>query len=151
MKHLLIIGISVLTLTACSSRKAVDEDTLPKDIALKPETSLTQDQKRANMAVLIKEIDLIISKESCNDVAEWKFTPIGSKPCGGPSSYIAYPIKMEEEVLTKVINFTAMQSAFNLKYGLMSDCAMVPEPAGIKCVDGKAVLVGGNLENEIAE
>lgn len=152
MKSLILTCFAISTLVSCSLKKTADNtDTLPKDIALKPEIALTQEQERENMAVLIKEIDSIISKESCTDASEWKFTAIGSKPCGGPSSYIAYPVKMQEEILSKVSDFTAMQSAFNLKYGLMSDCAIVPAPVEIKCEDGKAILFGGNLEKEIAE
>ena len=42
-----------------------------------------------------------------------------------------------------------MQSAFNTKYGLVSDCMMVMPPSGIRCVDGKAVLVSGNSALEL--
>ena len=52
--------------------------------------------------------------------------------------------KIEDEIVTKIKNFTQMQSAFNTKYGLVSDCMMVMPPSGIRCVDGKAVLVSGN-------
>lgn len=152
MKHLLIIAISVLTLASCSSKKGVlDEETLPKDISEKPHDHLSQENDQLEMKNLIKEIDSIIANENCSDPAEWKFTAIGSKACGGPSSYIAYPIKLEAEILPKVTQFTSMQSAFNTKYGLMSDCAMVLPPVEIKCENGKAVLIGDRLEKEEVE
>lgn len=152
MKYVVMIAMSVLTLASCSSKnKLVEEETLPKDIALKPDNHFIQENDQVQMKSLMKEIDSLIGTESCTDAADWKFTAIGSKACGGPSSYIAYPIKLEEEVLPKVSQFTSMQSTFNTKYGLMSDCAMVLPPAEIRCENGKAVLVGDRLEKEEVE
>lgn len=152
MKYLLMIAISVLTFTACSSKKAiVEEETLPKDIALKPDNNFTQEDDQRLMKSLIQEIDSLISAEPCTDVANWKFTAIGAKACGGPSSYIAYPVQLEDEILPKVTQFTSMQSTFNTKYGLMSDCAIVLPPAEIICENGKAVLIGDRLEKEEVE
>ncbi|MPN29835.1 hypothetical protein SDC9_177288 [bioreactor metagenome] len=47
-------------------------------------------------------------------------------------------------MLPKIKNFTDAQSAFNKKYGLVSDCVVVPAPSGIRCENGKAVLISGN-------
>ena len=152
MKHLLIIGISILTLSACSAKKAaMDDDTLPKDISQKPHNHFTQEEEQVQMKNLIKEIDSIIATEICSDPNDWKFTAIGSKACGGPTSYIAYPIKLEAKILPKVIQFTSMQSDFNTKYSLMSDCAMVMPPVEIRCENGKAILVGDQMEKEEVE
>ena len=118
-----------------------DLDTLPKDISLKPDNIILQQEQKQAMSDLIKDIDSLIQKESCEDATNWEFTAIGSKPCGGPSSYIAYPKKLAGEILPKVADLTAKQMAFNKKYGMMSDCAFISEPTGIKCEDGKAVLV----------
>ena len=149
MKHLIVILISVLTWNSCSSKKAVlDEDTLPKDISQKPHNHKSQEDEQLQMKNLINEIDSLVATESCTDPADWKFTSIGAKACGGPSSYIAYPIKLEDQVLPKVTQFTSMQSTFNTKYGLMSDCALVMPPSEIKCENGKAVLIGDHLDKE---
>lgn len=152
MKNLLLIAISTLTLASCSSKKKIaDEETLPKDIALKPENTFSHEEEQVQMKNLIKEIDSLITTESCSDPEEWKFTAIGSKACGGPVSYIAYPIKLEEELLPKVAQFTAMQTAFNTKYKMMSDCAVVLPPVEIKCENGKAILIGDHSEKKEAE
>ena len=146
MKNVLIIAISALTLASCSSKKAViDEETLPKDIALKPNNNFTQEDEQRDLKNLIVEIETQISAETCTDPTEWKFAAIGSKPCGGPSSYLAYPLKLENEILPKITHFTSMQNAFNIKYNLTSDCAMVLPPVEIRCEDGKAVLIGGSI------
>ncbi|MCQ4035431.1 hypothetical protein [Kaistella montana] len=145
MKNLLIIGFATLSLAACQSNKtAVEPETLPKDIALKPDNNLSQQQDKEKLTQLIKEIETMATAQTCTNASDWKFTAIGSKPCGGPSSYIAYPAQLEETILPKIQNFTELQSAFNKKYGLISDCAMVMPPTGIVCENGKAVLVGAN-------
>ena len=152
MKHFLISAILIIILSACSSKKAaMDLETLPKDIALKPHNHSSQEDDQQQMKSLIKEIDALISTETCSNPAEWKFVAIGSKACGGPSSYIAYPLKLEAEICPKVPQFTSMQSAFNTKYKLMSDCAMVMPPVEIRCENGKAVLIGDHQEKETAE
>ncbi len=145
MKNFVLIASSILLLSGCTSKKSLENvDTLPKDIALKPDNLiLQQDEKRA-MSALIKDIDSLIQTQTCSDVADWEFTAIGAKPCGGPSSYIAYPKKLAAEILPKVAEMTAKQMEFNKKYGLISDCSIVPEPTGITCEEGKAVLVKGN-------
>ena len=113
------------------------KETLPKDIALKPDNNYVQQEDYKKLSVMIQEIEAEIAKETCTDASEWRISPIGSKPCGGPSSYIAYPIKIENEILPKIKNVTQMQSAFNQKYGIISDCAVVPAPSGIRCENGK--------------
>ena len=146
MKNLFILALAALSLASCKSKKAVDTETLPKDISLKPENNLSQQDDREDLTRIIREIDALIATEPCTDSSEWKFAAIGAKPCGGPSSYIAYPLKLEDEILPLIEHFTAMQTAFNKKYNLMSDCAMVMPPNGIRCEDGKAILVSGNSE-----
>lgn len=149
MKHLLIIILSLSTLASCSSKKGLEAaETLPKDISQKPQDHFTQEEEQVQMKNLIKEIDSIIGAENCAEAMDWKFAAIGSKACGGPSSYIAYPTKLEEEILPKIAQFTSMQSSFNTKYNLMSDCAMVLPPVEIRCKNGKAVLIGDHIEKE---
>ena len=145
MKNFFLIASSILLLTGCTSKKSLENvDTLPKDIALKPDNLILQQDEKQAMSALIKDIDSLIQTETCSDVADWEFTAIGAKPCGGPSSYIAYPKKLAAEILPKVAEMTAKQMEFNKKYGLISDCSIVPEPTGITCEEGKAVLMKGN-------
>lgn len=145
MKYFLIIALSTLSIIGCKTKNDAEaKENLPKDISLKPENNLSQQQDKEPLTKLIKEIEAAIQKETCTDAADWNFAPIGSKPCGGPSSYIAYPKKMESQILPQIEKFTEMQTAFNKKYQLISDCMMIAPPTGIECVDGKAVLTSEN-------
>ncbi len=152
MRNTLIILLTAIVLHSCGSKKAADNpENFPKDIALKPENNVSQQLDKELMTAKIKEIDSLIATVSCSDPEDWTFAAIGSKPCGGPSSYIAYPKKDEDQILLKIQQFTALQSAFNKKYRLMSDCMMVQPPAGIKCEEGKAVLISGHSLNTAAQ
>lgn len=147
MKNTLLLLFALFLLSACTAKKGVENpDNLPKDISLKPENNLSQQQDQDQLRVMMKEITLLLDNESCTDIAEWDFTAIGAKPCGGPSSYIAYPKKLATEILPKINELSARQEAFNKKYRLMSDCMVVLPPVEIKCEEGKVVLVGGITE-----
>ena len=143
MKNFLLLIVILLPFTACKT-KVINTDTLPKDVSLKPENNLSQQEDRQHLSSLIREIEMQIQSVSCDDAADWAFSPIGAKPCGGPTSYIAYPKNMESHILPEIKRFTEMQSAFNKKYNLTSDCMMVAPPKGVKCIDGEAVLVNEN-------
>ncbi len=104
------------------------------------------DEKGADAKVLKQlyaEIDGLSKKESCTDSTQWAYTAIGRKPCGGPSGYIAYSNKIDtEHFLSRVALYTELETKFNNKWGgNNSDCAMAPEPIGVKCVDGVARLI----------
>lgn len=145
MKKLFISFILLSLLSACASRQTEDPDTLPKDISLKPERN-DPETDRKMMAELIAEIEAMIGKETCTDASQWRISAIGTKACGGPSSYITYPISLETELLPKIKEVTRRQSEFNRKYGVMSDCAIVPPPSAVRCENGKAVLVGSKTD-----
>lgn len=142
MKNISVILGLLLILMACGAKKDIDPETLPKDIALKSENNFAQVEDNEKLRALLAEIEAQINSQPCTDPNQWRISPIGAKPCGGPSSYLAYPVRLEEEILPKIANFTQLKATFNKKYGLMSDCAIVPEPSAIRCEKGKAVLVG---------
>ena len=142
MKRFVLLSSALAVFLSCKTKKVTDN--LPKDIALKPVAEHEVNAETAHLQKLRAEIDSIIQKVPCTDAAEWRSTPIGDKPCGGPMAYLAYPIQKENEILPKIQEYTKQQSAINKKRNLMSDCSYVTPPSGIKCVNKKAVLIKGN-------
>lgn len=147
MKKLLIqvpalVLFSFFVLTSCKA-KIDNTANLPKDIAERPADENSQKYDQAQLDKLKAEIDAEISKEKCTDATtnEWKPAPMGSKACGGPKYYVAYPAKMEATILPKIESYNAKEVEFNKKYNITSDCSFVGEPAGIRCVNGKAEVV----------
>ncbi|MDA1268694.1 MAG: hypothetical protein O2829_06340 [Bacteroidetes bacterium] len=77
---------------------------------------------------------------ACTNASEWKFTPMGSKACGGPARYIAYHRSVEREFLDLVERFTSLQKAYNEKNNVISDCLFVGPPREVICEGNKPVL-----------
>ena len=87
------------------------------------------------------EIIRLSESVACTNASEWKFTPMGSKACGGPARYIAYHQSIERNFLDLVERFTALQKAYNEQNNVLSDCLLVGPPRTIQCEANKAVLV----------
>ncbi len=93
--------------------------------------------------LLSQQSEIIRLSESvpCTNGSEWKFTPMGSKACGGPARYLAYHQSVERELLDLVERFTALQKAYNEQNNVLSDCMLVGPPRTIQCEGNKAVLI----------
>ena len=87
------------------------------------------------------EIIRIAESVPCTNASEWKFTPMGSKACGGPARYIAYHQSVERELLDLTERFTSLQKTYNKKNNVLSDCLLVGPPRTIQCEANKAILV----------
>ena len=87
------------------------------------------------------EIIRLAESVPCTNASEWKFTPMGSKACGGPARYLAYHQSVERELLDLVERFTSLQKAYNEKNNVLSDCMLVGPPRSVLCEANKAVLV----------
>lgn len=149
-----IFGILVMSalLYSCGAKR-MHADDLPKDISEKPahvhtSENINTDQNEIfdpndekKMQDLLNEIDALIVAETCSNAADWRISPLGAKPCGGPSKYIAYPKAKESEILPKIQQYNALQNAYNKANNLNSDCAIVPPPTGIECENGRAILI----------
>ena len=93
------------------------------------------------LELLEQEIILISESVPCTNSTEWKFTPMGSKACGGPVKYIAYHQSVEKKFLELVDQYTFQQQEYNRKNNVVSDCALVTAPRNIICEGRKAFLV----------
>lgn len=141
IKYSALVLISALTMSSCASSKSTDSSNLPIDISERPADESSKKYDEANLDKLKSIIESEIAKEKCTSASDWAFAPMGSKACGGPVSYIAYPKKLETSILRKIENYTQTMSEFNKKYGITSDCMMIAEPSGLRCQSEKAVLI----------
>lgn len=81
---------ALLFMASCTSTKIPDAN-LPKDISERPADENSQKYDQAQLDKMRASIESEISKEKCTDAANWTFSPIGAKACGGPQAYMAYP------------------------------------------------------------
>ncbi len=133
MKLLLYTAFTFLTLLACNSND-LSED---KEVELKKITNLEE------------EIVALAASSVCNDKTECDAIAFGSKPCGGPWSYLVYSNSIDTDLLkSKVEEFNKMQKEYNTKHGIMSDCAVVMPPSDIICEDNKCKAVDNSVPIE---
>lgn len=133
--------IASLTMASCKSAQSNDPADMPKDISERPADESSQKYDEAQLDKMKASIESMTIKEKCTNAADWAFSPLGTKACGGPVSYIAYPKKNEATILPKIEEYTQKMSEFNKKYNITSDCMMAAEPTGVKCQAEKAVLI----------
>ena len=126
MKSLILIGfIFSFLLSGCSTDDAT-----------------TQEQEMQQLEKMYAEISLLSVSQECNNSADWDYTAIGSKACGGPTGFIAYSLKINTAAfLEKVKSYTNAQKEFNEKWNISSTCEVPPAPISIKCENGKARLI----------
>lgn len=154
MKPLTLSFVALLALISCNSAKKINPEKLPKDISLYPAKSrngrYTLQQEGENLRRQFAEIQELAASKPCTDASEWRITAVGSKTCGGPAAYIAYHISVEGEIIPMIQDYTRRQAHYNMEAGILSDCALVPQPSGIHCENGRAVLLKGNAPAETA-
>ncbi|GAA4803071.1 hypothetical protein [Litoribaculum gwangyangense] len=121
---LFILGFTLLS-TQC------DEDAV-----------MTQDEDKEMLLSLKQDIEALANTSVCNESTECKYIPLGSKPCGGPWSYLVYSTSIDTETLeTMVANYNQKEAEYNTKYGIVSDCALVNPPSEIVCGNNSCVAI----------
>lgn len=119
--------VLVCFLSACCKKEAIQ---------------LSQEEEARELQVMSERIMEIAGSVDCEDASGWAFTPIGSKPCGGPDSYIAYPTSINTiQFLALVERYRQAKMQFNTNWGLISDCMVAPAPREVVCEEGVPVLV----------
>lgn len=90
----------------------------------------------------IKKQDIINYISSFNCTIGCNYIALGSKPCGGPREYIAYPGNINETILTEMVEeYNQMEYNYNIQNEIISDCAMVMPPNEVNCVDGICKII----------
>jgi|SRR5690606_5463823 hypothetical protein len=102
--------------------------------------SLEEDKKE--LATLKQTIETLANASVCNENTECKFIAFGSKACGGPKSYLVYSTSIDVEKLEKLVEtYNQKDADFNKKYGVISDCAAVLPPLGLRCENNTCIAI----------
>ncbi len=106
------------------------------------ETSLTQEEEREALNIYKKAIEDLAATAVCNEATECKFIALGSKPCGGPWSYLIYTTSIDTEKLKLwVEDYNKKEALFNAKWGTLSDCGITNPPSSINCENNTCIPV----------
>lgn len=106
------------------------------------ESNGQQDSDLKVLTVLGDEITALADSSVCNDETECAYIAFGSKPCGGPWGYLVYSNSIDtDELIEMVEKFNQLQTNYNLKYSLTSDCSLVAPPDSLICEDNKCKAI----------
>lgn len=88
------------------------------------------------------DVQAQLAEPVCSTVKECRAVPLGSKPCGGPWSYVVFSVATTDSAkLTQAAaRYAEFEADLNRRSGRVSDCRFVaPPPLG--CVEGRCVSV----------
>ena len=127
MRHQLsYLLFSVFILFSCASNETIGDQ----------EDELIQlNQQRA-------AIEQMAVSETCTENTNCKSVAFGSKPCGGSWSYLAYNSAINETLFLDMVEaYNTAENAYNIKWGIASDCMAVGPPLRVECIDGKCTAI----------
>ena len=106
-------------------------------MACSQEVSLTPVDDDQKLVQLSEEIEEFAKNKACSGGDNCKTMAMGSKPCGGPTSYIIYSLSKtdEKQLSDKVKQYTDLQKELNIKYNRISDCSLLIPPT-VDCLNG---------------
>ena len=89
-----------------------------------------------------QEIQNYINSFSCSESIGCGFISFGSKPCGGPYTYLLFPNSVNLTKLKEMVaNYNEMNRLFNMQTGAISDCMYQLPPTEVKCVNGVCTII----------
>jgi len=132
--HISVVILAfILALSACDA----DEERAG-------ENPLSQAEGQETLAAMRAEIEQIV--DASGSLSTCRTLALGAKPCGGPWEYLVYSTAQTDSaaLANKVREYNALESDLNARYGAVSDCALVIEPA-LGSRDGQCVAVGTDM------
>lgn len=105
----------------------------------------TQEEELSELVAHHEYILSMVTNASCTPNSTCEYVALGSKPCGGPKSYLAYPSSMDTKLLLEqVAVYNLKEDAYNKKWSIISDCMAVAPPFRVDCINNKCVAVYNN-------
>ena len=90
---------------------------------------------------LHQQIIAVIGEPRCENIVHCRLLALGSRPCGGPTEYLAYSsIVGKREVLeAKAYEYGFLQEELNRAQGVSGTCEVLAQPK-LACVNGRCTL-----------
>jgi hypothetical protein len=135
-------AVVALLLSGCGPA-STEQIALQEPTMSQPPAKTTAAPVADDPAALYAEIKAMVGTAAATEPLQCKKTGLGHKPCGGPASYLIYSTQGLDEarLLQKVSRYNQLVQAEQERLGLVSDCAIVPEP-GVALVGGFCVANG---------
>ena len=95
-----------------------------------------------SLAELRLDIETLVSTSVCNADFECRYMAFGSKPCGGPWSYLIYSTSIDTLELKHLVDvYNIHESLYNTECGGSSDCSIENPPIDITCENYRCIAI----------
>ena len=102
------------------------------------DSSITLEQLEAKKTV----IENYINTFSCSESLGCDYIAFGSKPCGGPRTYLVFSNTINlPQLQTMVTEYNEMDHLRNIQTNAVSDCSVPLPPNEIGCVNGVCTII----------
>lgn len=89
-----------------------------------------------------QEIQNYINSFSCSESDGCSYIAFGTKPCGGPWSYLLFSDAVDIVKLQEMVkNYNEINEQYNLQTNAVSDCMYVIPPTEVKCINGVCTII----------
>jgi hypothetical protein len=89
-----------------------------------------------------QEIQKYIDSFSCSESTGCGFIAFGSKPFGGPWSYLIFSNNVDLTKLQEMVkNYNEMNRLYNSQTNVVSDCMFASPPSEVKCINGVCTII----------
>lgn len=89
-----------------------------------------------------QEIQNYINSFSCSENVGCGYIAFGSKPCGGPRTYLLFSNSVNLTKLQEMVNnYNEMDGLYNIQTNAVSDCMYQMPPTEVKCVNGVCTII----------
>ncbi len=122
----LSVAAVITVIAACGTKTPVPAD---------QRTTHSLDSLRA-------EVRQLVAEPACDDANQCRSIAFGSKPCGGPWSYLVYSTQATDsaKLAAAVAQYNAREAQLNRELGRASDCRMVAPPR-LDCVASRCAAM----------
>ncbi|MBD1582735.1 hypothetical protein [Pseudoalteromonas sp. S16_S37] len=106
----------------------------------KPSQPILSDVSLQDIEQLHSQLKTLTQDLSCDSTMQCQVEAVGSRACGGPSSYLVYSSKSANPDTIKQLasKITHYESTYNAKNQMMSICQHLTKPS-TQCVENKCV------------
>jgi len=109
-------------------------------LSCKEDDASTSSELLAQMEAVAQEIEAMIAT-SCSNNDQCRATPMGVKPCGGPTKFIVHSSATDQGKLDALIEqYNELNTKYNTVAEVGSDCSVVTAPE-VDCVMGNCQAV----------
>ncbi|NNK39562.1 MAG: hypothetical protein HKP45_02785 [Winogradskyella sp.] len=94
----------------------------------------------------LQDLKILIEDQAaesiCTEGFECRSIAFGSKPCGGPWSYLVYSTSIDTlDLVDRVNDYNELEMTFNINCGAISDCAVVNPPTSLMCENNQCIAI----------